>query len=1176
MKIKRLSIRNIASIEKADIDFEKDLNIKGTYEPSPIFLITGDTGSGKTVILDCISMALYGTTPRVKGVVNRNKNTFHTTDNKEISIADIAQYTRLGITWRDECYAKLTFEGNDGVTYTSCFSLGYTTQKNLRSPSWSLVGDNGISLEGSKKEEIRNTIVQAIGISYEQFCRMAMLAQGQFSNFLTGDKTEREKILEQLTSTEHFSLYGEAIERIFKRARQEKEICQKRLDEHRIGLLSIEEEESQVSLLKDMTESMTDIKKKQKKYEEILALWATLELRRTEIQENSDALVELKKEIESEEYSLMTLTLSRWDGSVRERDLLSRKLEAEKSLTAIAHSIEELFARYSILCSDLSYRRQELESLETGLKKLKEISDSKAAYHSIYQEVEIISERIRNFMELSDRLGKNKVQLSTSQDNSDKLKAKVNLAIKEVENTSAKYKSISEAIKRLMTALATLKPDELSEKIRNNTEEKALLENLIKSTQDITHILKEQEETSKLISQLSDDSQKLKKTVRHQKQKFESLTHEEEKAVTRYNTMHLSVEDNFNILRKHLGECVAEQCPLCGGKVNWAERTGSEEYNFKTILSPLENELSEIKDKVKQQQREIEESNRNMNIITGKLQATKDSAGSLKIKLEETVDKMDSLCAKLDISLSVNPDIDSECCNMVKEKAKALLIENEKESSTLSEHAKRIETLQLELQGLIQQSGNIEKLLRSKEKCLSDAKRDYDINCQKILQLTEAQNSLSEQLTSLHDLIDISISFYQPEWDKKSDEIIERLLKESGEYRHACDEIRDKETQVAAYIESLDRIDEMYSEIAECLRSYYPSGYEVCHANTASPVINEDSKRPYDLSGITRMWTRLFAELSSEMKKRESCRDIIKRNEALLKEYYTESDSTEEDLINILNMEMSIPSIRKRLLDSREILRSRSDALNKASKDAETISVRLAEISREEGTNYTESKDSASKAKEKSETELETIINETGNIRLRLEQNEKNKDRSIQLTKELEKAQERFAEWDRLNSYFGGTKFRTLVQSHILKPLLKNANLYLRKITDRFSLTCSDNNEQLSILVLDRYNKDTLRSATVLSGGERFMISLALSLALSALNKSDMNVDILFIDEGFGTLDTGSLTSVMDTLRKLPEIAGQNGRRVGIISHREELADQIDVRIKVQKCGEGRSRVVIE
>ncbi len=89
------------------------------------------------------------------------------------------------------------------------------------------------------------------------------------------------------------------------------------------------------------------------------------------------------------------------------------------------------------------------------------------------------------------------------------------------------------------------------------------------------------------------------------------------------------------------------------------------------------------------------------------------------------------------------------------------------------------------------------------------------------------------------------------------------------------------------------------------------------------------------------------------------------------------------------------------------------------------------------------------------------------------------------------------------------------------------------------------------------------------------MVSLALSFALSAMNLPDMKVDILFIDEGFGTLDAKSLDMVMSTLRRLPEINGQSGRRVGVISHREELTEQIDCQIQLHSYGEGRSRIEI-
>ena len=201
------------------------------------------------------------------------------------------------------------------------------------------------------------------------------------------------------------------------------------------------------------------------------------------------------------------------------------------------------------------------------------------------------------------------------------------------------------------------------------------------------------------------------------------------------------------------------------------------------------------------------------------------------------------------------------------------------------------------------------------------------------------------------------------------------------------------------------------------------------------------------------------------------------------------------------------------------------------------------------------------------------IVGKMGSLKQQLEDNEKNIAKRNEAEKELLAANQVYAKWDILNNYFGGTRFRTLVQTYVLRPLLNNANIYLEKITDRYKLTCSEENDQLSILVHDLYNKGQVRSATILSGGERFMISLALSLALSSLNRPDMNVNILFIDEGFGTLDENNLNSVMSTLEKLQEIAGQSNRRVGIISHREELEERIPVKIMVKKHGEGRSMI---
>ena len=221
MKIKELHIRNIASIETADIDFERDLVDIDNNSPSPLFLISGDTGVGKSVILDGISLALYKTTPRLDSVVNPASNTFNCGNGELMSVNSIQQYTRLGISSKSPCYSEVVFEGNDNVVYHAKLELGINRNGAHRDPKWTVkMGDQ----DWVKVDNKHNQILQAVGLSFQQFSRMAMLAQGQFASFLCGDKKEREEILEQLTNTEMFSRYGLAIKSIFDNTKKEKEL----------------------------------------------------------------------------------------------------------------------------------------------------------------------------------------------------------------------------------------------------------------------------------------------------------------------------------------------------------------------------------------------------------------------------------------------------------------------------------------------------------------------------------------------------------------------------------------------------------------------------------------------------------------------------------------------------------------------------------------------------------------------------------------------------------------------------------------------------------------------------------------------------------------------------------------------------------------------------------------
>jgi len=150
-----------------------------------------------------------------------------------------------------------------------------------------------------------------------------------------------------------------------------------------------------------------------------------------------------------------------------------------------------------------------------------------------------------------------------------------------------------------------------------------------------------------------------------------------------------------------------------------------------------------------------------------------------------------------------------------------------------------------------------------------------------------------------------------------------------------------------------------------------------------------------------------------------------------------------------------------------------------------------------------------------------------------------------------------------------GKKFRTFAQSLTLEALLTLANEQLSRLNRRYRLQRIPGCE-LEIQIIDQDMGDEIRAINSLSGGETFLVSLAMALGLSALSASDTPIESLFIDEGFGTLDSETLETALSVLDELQS----QGRQVGIISHVDGLATHIPIQLQVVKLGGGRSRVV--
>ncbi len=198
-----------------------------------------------------------------------------------------------------------------------------------------------------------------------------------------------------------------------------------------------------------------------------------------------------------------------------------------------------------------------------------------------------------------------------------------------------------------------------------------------------------------------------------------------------------------------------------------------------------------------------------------------------------------------------------------------------------------------------------------------------------------------------------------------------------------------------------------------------------------------------------------------------------------------------------------------------------------------------------------------------------------GELRQQLRQDEESRTQLAALLGQIDEASREADEWGQLNHLVGsqkGDKFRKFAQGLTLDNLVWLANNQLTRLHGRYLLK-RKLSEDLELEVVDTWQADAVRDTRTLSGGESFLVSLALALALSDLVSHKTRIDSLFLDEGFGTLDAQTLDTALDALDAL----NASGKTIGVISHVEAMKERIPVQIKVRKInGLGVSRLARE
>jgi exonuclease SbcC len=206
---------------------------------------------------------------------------------------------------------------------------------------------------------------------------------------------------------------------------------------------------------------------------------------------------------------------------------------------------------------------------------------------------------------------------------------------------------------------------------------------------------------------------------------------------------------------------------------------------------------------------------------------------------------------------------------------------------------------------------------------------------------------------------------------------------------------------------------------------------------------------------------------------------------------------------------------------------------------------------------------------QRQEAVVSSLREKLGAVRQRLKDNDDARAQQQTLAEKIDQQKTEAERWRRLHALIGssdGKKFRNFAQGLTFELMIQHANLQLQKMTDRYLLQ-RDRDQPLNLNVIDNYQGGEVRSTKNLSGGESFIVSLALALGLSRMASHNVRVDSLFLDEGFGTLDEDALDTALETLSSLQ----QEGKLIGVISHVAALKERISTQINVSPLAGGRS-----
>jgi len=1072
MKLLQIKIKNIASLQGLH-----EINFSLIEKSSSLFAITGETGSGKSTILNAISLALFGEVYKK----NVNQMDLVTLGEKEAEI-------QLILMMKNQTYLadwKARIRKQDGE---------YLKQPLIQRALFKL---SEASFEAGR-EIVEEPIESLLMMNFDQFCKCIILNQGEFARFLTSSFTERKEILERLYPGEIFDNLSKIIKKDLDESIQKIHEITLKLEEIQFNPINFD---NLNKLIAEETKKKQEFEVYLKELEGISQDLNSLNYSHQKFHEHR----ERKEKLENE----LGIEINYFNEVLKEKDKikqdyhelkkqsdieipkLQKLLKKEEELLHKKEFLKNLLHQKEALQVELKKYQSEILDEEKELNKIIIINEDLISQFNIspylivshFNDIQKYLEASLAFLEKNNQLNFMSEQLMEAQNKGLATKKNIEIVEQKIKDYPSQLQSMLNELNKTKTNIL-----EQNEKIKSA---KIRFTEIDKKYEDTVISIKETDyELSKLLEH--------EKTLKNESEQFS-------KAEAK-NLLNQSIENCLKYIETHK----LKDCPVCLQKLskdplNNVSAKHLQDQSIHNHTKGLEENLlilKELSDKIQFQQFQhrnlceiLEQLKNERNQVAKLAECTVQSTNNLDEEIQQTqksiwdLEKAEIDLARLKIELQ-------------DERAEYLKIKDSKEKIQVS-----IEELN-------------KTILSLKNKSQEIFLAEPNVN----------------EISILQKDLNLSLSFNQNDLKIKN----------------INSQIKTKQNIAEEYLSKINQLNVSQNELA----------IEI-------DKISHELELSNNGKSITEVLNHLREELSIQELKLNDIEKLFIEKETLQKEFQTKISTHQEQIKDyellflkhvFVIKNKSLELLRLDLFKSIEVLQKLS--LFEANIHFSSELLGLVEK------NFLDKKNSFKIQLEESQIQLATLEQQLKDQMILKERSDKLMESKRLFEKEMDEAKL----WAQI---LGKDELRSFVLALVEKNLVIQTNNELEHLCQgRYKIVQQHKNSKLTpeFYILDKYKNGEKRKVSTLSGGETFMVSLAMALALADITRGHAEINTLFIDEGFGTLDQDSLMDVIEVLNQIQS----RGLMIGLISHVKMLTDSLPVNLHLTKRSNGTSSVSIK